>query len=939
MTSYDTAILFGAYRLVPSERALFNSEQPVRLTGRAFDLLLALVERPGEVLSKDELIARVWPQTCVEEGNLRVHIGALRKVLHDDSGNLYVENVVGRGYSFVAPVRRVTHHGWPVMPGAARPAGHAQVQSLLPHARLIGRDETLDQLAAQLQRRRLVTVVGPGGIGKTSVALALAERVAPHFAQGVYFLDLGPLTDGSQIGSVLAVALGLPALSSGAIPGLIAHLHDMHAVLLFDNCEHVIDSAAELAERVLRDTSRVHILATSREPLRAESEWVHRLPALALPPACGAAGAAPDLVQLAASPAVQLFVERATAGTDSFHLNEDNAASVADICRRLDGIPLAIELAAGRAEFFGVQGLAARLEDCFNVLTGGRRTALPRHQTLRATLDWSHDMLLPMEQAALRRFAIFRAPFTLECAVDVARCPRIDGNDLLECIANLAAKSLISADTSGDTVLYRLLETTRAYALEKLRACGEQDMVAQRYAQRCLDFLQPSLTALGRLSTQHWLATYGRSIDHVRAVLDWAFGESGDLQLGLKLCVVSAPLWYQLSLMDEYRGRLERALERGASVLEPGEEMPLVLALGHALLHAGARAGDARRAQAFSRALALAQQLGDDASCMAALWGCYSDAIFNGDYQRAFDYAERYGDAADSSGGEMHKVAHARMLARCMHYLGDQSRARSHIEFVVRHPLDRVRYALGKGFQFDQHISSMAIQGRVLWLQGYPEQALDVARRCVDEGLQIGHGISLCFALLLACSVSTWCGDEEAGQRYAAMMLDHAQRCALPQWYFWGCGFRTAQQLLHAAPPDEAELFALQQSPYCGDLQIDVLATLHPRLLTARAIARAEAGSAGWSSAEVLRSWGEALWQAGSEEQAGQLFERALAIAGGQGAGAWELRAASSLARLRLAQGRGSEGRDALHAIHRRYAEGHATRDLRLARSLLDQIG
>ena len=969
MTSTHTALLFGAYRLVPSERALFNGEQQVRLSGRAFDLLLALVERPGEVVGKDELIARVWPSTHVEEGNLRVHIGALRKVLRDDSGSLYVENVAGRGYSFVAPVQRVGHPQ--ALQGLQAPG------STYP-ARIFGRDAALRQLAEQLPRHRLVTVVGPGGMGKTTVALALAGQLAPVFAQGVHFLDLAPLVDGAQVSSALAQALRLPSLSSDPVSGLVAHLQGMHTLIIFDNCEHVIDEVASLTERLLRQTQQVHVLATSREPLRAESERVQRLPPLALPPA-GALGGNPSqqarlelsaLAELAANPAVQLFVERATASMDGFCLDQDNAAAVADICRRLDGIPLAIELAAGRIDFFGVHGLAGRLEDCFTVLTRGRRTALPRHQTLRATLDWSFDMLSATERATMRRFAVFRAPFSLECAAEVVGCARIARADVLDCIANLAAKSLVSVDSSGGTVFYRLLGTTRAYALEKLRASGEEAWVARRYAQRCRNFLLPAQRDLERMPLQDWLAAYGRGIDHVRAALDWAFGPDGDLKLGRALCAVSAPLWYQMSLMDEYRVRLQRALARvpaaGSGVpgaqavgdktysgMEPEVEMSLALALGHALVHAGAQANNAERSRTFARALDLAQQLGDDTVCMGALWGCFTDAIFNGDYQVGLGFAERFGMAATRAGGEMNKLAHARMLARAVHYLGQQDQARSHIEFVVRNPLDRVRLSEGRGFQFDQHISSMAVHGRVLWLQGYPEQARQVARQCVEEGLQAGHGISLCFALLLGCTVFTWCGDEDEARRCTDLMLDHAQRCALPQWHFWGEGFAMAQRLLHGtARPDDGELTALQRDPHCGDLQADVLATLHPRLLTERALERAGAGAACWSSAEVLRSHGEALLLAAvgtdadgdananveAEAEAEALFVRALEIAEGQGAAAFVLRAATSLARLRLAQGRVGEARAPLLDIYDRYSEGHGTRDLRLARQLLDEL-
>lgn len=1006
MHAADTVFLFGSFRLVPAERALYGAGGAVRLHGRAFDLLLALVERAGEVVAKDELLARVWPQTFVEEGNLRVHVAALRKVLQDGSGHSYVDNVVGRGYSFVAPVRRqAVAPAAPAVPAAVPagvPAGVPAAVPLLQQPRLFGRRDTLQRIDELLSQGRLVTVAGPGGMGKTSVALAAAARCAA-LGEAVHILDMAPLADAAQLGSALSMALGVPALAQDPVPGLLAHLRGVQALLVFDNCEHVIDAAAALAERLLHDTNGIRILATSREPLRAEGECVHRLPPLALPgllddpdmpgmpgmPERGNAGAT-RFAALAASPAVQLFVERAAHGMDGFRLTQDNAGCVADICRRLDGIPLAIELAAGRAEFFGVQGLAARLEDCFAVLTRGRRTALPRHQTLRATLDWSYDMLPPLEQAILRRLAVFRAPFGLDCAIDVVRCEQVDCAFVLDSIANLAAKSLLSVDSGGSETQYRLLGTTRAYALDKLRASGELEWVSRRQAQRCCALMEQAQAVFDEVPLAQWLARYGGSIGHVRAALDWTLGaadgapplhstpvhDEGNLPppgdaaahggavachampdldptgsgadarfvLGLRLCAASATLWYQLSLMDEYRRRLEQAMQRvrgGGLRIDAGTEMRLQLAMGHALVHVGGQADSRRRAEAFARALALAERLDDGAARMAALWGCYTDAIFGGDYQAALDYAERYGAAA-VHGGELAQVGHVRMLARSMHYLGHQQRARAHVDYVARHPLSHRRHALHRGFQFDQHISTLAIQGRVLWLQGYPEQAAQVTRQCVDDAMRVGHGISLCFALLLGCTVATWSGDADEAGRYTELMLQHSQRCALPHWHFWGEGFALAQRLLHgggdaAHPGSDTAVLALQQSPYCGDMQVDVMATLHPALLSARAIARADAGQAGWSCAEVLRSWGESL-RRGSPEQAGQLFQRALGIAREQGAAAWELRAAISLARLRHAQGRAGEAAGPLLAAYERFGEGFQTRDLRQARALLNSV-
>lgn len=453
-------IAFGAFRLVPHERALYRDDAPVRLSGRAFDVLLALVERAGAVVGKDELIARVWPHTVVEEGNLRVHVGALRKALGSDQ--TYVENVVGRGYCFVAPLR--TAH-------LAAPPPAAQA---LARPRLLGRDELLAQLAEQLPAQRLLTIVGPGGMGKTVVALALAARVAPAFDGALHRVDLAGVTSTERLGAALAQALD--GTAEVPLPALLARLRERRALLLLDGCEHLVDAVAGLAERLLREAPRLHILATSREPLRAASEWVHRLAPLELPPAEGAA--TPDA--LARHAAVQLFVERVGADGAPFTLDQHNAAAVADICRRLDGIPLALELAAGRAAFFGVHELALRLSDCFAVLTRGRRTALPRHQTLRATLDWSYDLLGPEEQAVLCRLAVFDGAFTLAAAAAVAHGPGVAPQDVAERVANLAAKSLVAIEADGAAVRYRLLHTTRSYALARLRASGEEDVIAAR---------------------------------------------------------------------------------------------------------------------------------------------------------------------------------------------------------------------------------------------------------------------------------------------------------------------------------------------------------------------------------------------------------------------------------------------------------------------------
>src|SRR5580704_15596685 len=378
------AISFGPYRLLAAQRLLLEGDKPVRLGGRAFDILIALVERAGEVVGKEELIARAWPATFVEEANLKIQVSALRRALGDGQGDSrYVVNVVGRGYNFVAPILKEEPSRASPSPTIAPSAPHN-----LPVAttRMIGREEIVTTLVTQLSRRRLVTIVGPGGIGKTTVGLAVAEQMIGAYEHGVWLVDLAPLRDPGLVASAVATVLGLEIRAEDPLPALVAALRDNRMLLMLDSCEHVIDAAAGLAAAVLRGTSYVKILATSREPLGVQGEGVHRLAPLGSPAPSSTLAAA----EVAAFPAVQLFVERVTAIVEDFVLTDANAPLVVAICQRLDGLPLAIEFAAPRVEVLGIEGLAAGLTRCLwnepgahrlPLLTARRRATTARHRT------------------------------------------------------------------------------------------------------------------------------------------------------------------------------------------------------------------------------------------------------------------------------------------------------------------------------------------------------------------------------------------------------------------------------------------------------------------------------------------------------------------------------------------------------------------------------
>src|SRR5580693_4228142 len=531
------AISFGPFRLLAAQRLLLEGEKPVRLGSRAFDILAALVERAGEVVCKEQLIARAWPQTFVEESNLKIQVSALRRALGDgQDGNRYVITVPGRGYNFVAPVRREE-----TMRAASAPPVPSTTPHNLPFAvtRMIGRDDAVAALVTRLSRQRMVTVVGAGGIGKTTVALAVAERMMASYEHGVWLVDLAPLSDPRLVPSAVATVLGLQIRGEDPLLGLIDAIKDNRMLLLFDNCEHVIDAAAGLVTAVLSRGSGVRILATSRESLGTTGESEYHLEPLGLPPASSRLTAA----EAARFPAVQLFVERVSAIVEDFGLTDANAPAVVEICRRLDGLPLAIEFAAPRVEVLGVEGLAARLDDSLQLVGARRRTTIARHRTMRAVVDWSYSLLGASEQRFLRSLGIFAGGFKAEAAAAVVSDAAEIRNSAIDRLADLVMKSLVVVDASGNQPRFRLLDTTRAYTIEELDSSGERERMARRHAEYYLSLFKRAESEVPTRPSAEWIADYAREIDNVRTALDWAFSPGGDKPIGVALTAAVVPLW------------------------------------------------------------------------------------------------------------------------------------------------------------------------------------------------------------------------------------------------------------------------------------------------------------------------------------------------------------------------------------------------------------
>src|SRR5713101_2923066 len=517
---------FPPFRLDTVNQCLWRgegvAEERILLAPKAFAVLRYLVEHPGRLVAHTELLEALWPKTYVQPEVLKSHIAALRGVLGDDARKpLFIETLSRRGYRFIAPVRE----------GAASGPPPSRMTNL-PEAisELIGREPELGEVTALIAEHRLVSLVGAGGIGKTRLGLEVARHLLPRFPDGVFVAELGPLLSSELVPATVASALGLtPVAGTVSLEGVAGAVGTKKLLLVIDNCEHLIEAAAAMAESLLRATPGASLLATSREPLRVSGEYVYRVPPLDLP-----AEDNQDMEDVLRYGAVRLFVSRAHAAEPRYLAEGPVAAATVAICRRLDGIPLAIELAATRIVGFGVAGVAARLDDRFRLLTGGRRT-LPRHQTMRATLDWSYELLSESERVVLRRLGVFVGAFTLDAASAVAASADIPASEVTESVANLVGKSLVSTDVGGAIVHYRLLETTRAYAREKLIGSAEFGHVARRHAEYYRDLFQRAEVEFETQPTAEWLAAYRPHIDDVRLALDWAFWPSGDVGVGMAL--------------------------------------------------------------------------------------------------------------------------------------------------------------------------------------------------------------------------------------------------------------------------------------------------------------------------------------------------------------------------------------------------------------------
>jgi predicted ATPase/DNA-binding winged helix-turn-helix (wHTH) protein len=936
------SISFGPFRLFVSERRLEKDGNTVHLSPRALDILITLVEGAGRVVSKSDLMARAWPDVEADESNLRVQVATLRKVLGDrEAGARYVTTISGQGYCFVA---RVSHTSDPQV-SDTRPKSAQQNLPQRPIP-MVGRDQTVREISEKLTSERFVTIVGPGGIGKTTVAVSTGHNLLVDFVGAVYFVDLGTVQDSALVPNVVASTLGLFGQSNNPSTGLVAFLRDKRMLLILDCCEHVIETTAALAERLYMDAPQVHILATSRESLRVEGEHILRLMPLACPPDHACLTAAQALT----FPAVQLFVQRAIAGSGRFELNDNDARFIGELCRRLDGIALAIELAASRACIYGVKQTIALLNDQFKLLWEGRRTALPRHYTLRATLDWSYNLLTASERVILCRLSIFVGTFTLEGARAVATANETDESRLSTVLGSLVTKSIVNIATSNGSICYRLLDTTRTYALEKLAAHLDADTTARQHALYILNMLER--IASGNSPEFSSFASRAAQFGNVRAALTWCFSERGDRTTGVALAAASMPLFFELSQLRECQLWAMRAIESLDYVdRDIRHDLSLHAALG--LVETLVRGNTEEAGSCLTRALRLAEEIGELPDQLRLIEQLHLYHFRRWNFTEALELAKK-GEAIASKNGDQVRLARIQLALGISHHIaGNSAVARSYLEAAILH-LPGSEPAVADQLYFDHVNRAQITLARILWLQGFSDQAGNLARRAITDALDFNHPVRFSMAVIWGFSIFYWNSELEWLEEYVDRLLVETDKHAMGPYQTIGQAAKGT--ILIQRGQVEAGIAMLRRSKQQTrnhryglptDYTISLASTLAARgqeeeaLDTInQAIVLAENSGNLLSLPELLRVKAEILMSAKKPDSASaeHLLRQALDRARRQSSLAWELRIATSLAKLWAPQDRHHEAHKMLAPAFARFDEGFDRHDLRVAKEMLDKL-
>ncbi|MEY9159143.1 ATP-binding protein [Bradyrhizobium japonicum] len=912
--------------------------------GRAFELLRLLVQRRGELVSKNELMAAAWPGTFVHDSNLKVNMWSLRRSLGDTQIEpIYIATVARRGYKFIADVRVGIGEieGEPALADPL-PLSHA------PSPRgIVGREADIVEIADLLAEDRHVTLTGAGGIGKTTVALAVAQAFVSRYRDGVCFIDLATISDPTLFGAALVTALGIRGNTDMGLAAVLDYLRPRQMLLILDNCEHVLPAATIFASKFMTDTSPSRLLATSREPLGTTTELVVRLGSLSAP----SSGLGLSVDQAVRFPAVELFVRRAAEWSDYEFVDEDCDA-IAVVCHSLDGLPLAIELAAAQISRFTPRELLVVLDQRLGFSAAGAAAGPPRHETLMATIDWSYRLLSQTEARLFALLSVFSDGFEHEDAVFVAEAAGLTPIDVATALGSLVVKSLLSAQARGASLRYRLLDSTRRYAAERRRGDPACSGAMRRHAERMAALFEQSEEDWRWREPTDWTERYLGRIADLRSALSWSFGEQGDDILGIRLAVAAITLWSETSILSEAQARLEVALALAKRVpCDDLSKAKLACALGWSLFYA--RKSSNENEVTWLDAIAFARRTDSVDLQQRALAGFAFYLLQIGEIARAITYLEGATSLADRDPDSTATSEADKALAWAHAFAGELSKSRPVLDRLAStHSLarGRSRKDANEVYRFITVRTNMPF---VVWMQGQADYAARLAREAVDAADRGGHWVSQSNALgLAALPISLEIGDLDALDMFTERLRRNLERERIWRWvsverYFSAClrdlrGDPRAVDDLRAAIDELIECrFLMRIGSYLSFLARAYLRQgriAQARDAVTRAIDYQERQGERWCRSELQRVNASILLEDGETVRAEKLLKEALAEARAIGALTFALRIATDLAAHWAATNREIDAVQLLAPILGEFTEGFGTQDLVRASRLLAQI-
>ena len=936
---------FGDYRFIPAQQRLMLADNPLRVGARALDLLHILVVRAGEVVSKEELIAGAWPDTFVHESNLKVNIAALRRIFARTApGISFIATVNGRGYRFISPLRVYGGNG-PRLPYLSAEGAFRKLPDL---AGVVGRDDIIADLAAKFLECRFVTVVGPAGVGKTTVAIALAKELTARYRDGVCFVDLTVIGDPQLTEATIAASLGVGSKWTNILAGIVEALHGRELLLVLDNCEHVLSNTSAIAEHLTMAIPGLRILATSREPLRSRSETIFRLSPLAYPDDQHGK----NWTDAMAFPAMDLFARRASE-VCGYRLDDADAPFVTAICRRVDGIALAIELAASRLQALKPAALLELLEHSFEPLNAGSGRNATRHETLFATLGWSYQLLSIDEARILRILSVFSGRFSVSDAYGVTSHVGGTAEEITEWVTSLASKSLLSVNHEDGAPIYRLLDSTRSFALALLVKNGEHSDAQSCHARYLLHLMEKAEAEWQWRPRSEWTAAYEPRMNDLRKAIDWAFGDGAIAEVGIRLTSAAVPLWDELSTVAESRRRVERALQsvQALSRCDPAVKMKLIASFASGLNFSNHFGPDADAA--WTDANRLAREIGNVDFQFRTLWGLGILQSFTGRHKKAIATLEQFAQLADHENERPVVAEGERVRLTAVFYCGNVRRAHDGLNRLMHEHALSAKHSGVARFQMDRFVSIRVALATAAWVAGERGEAAAALREALDHSVALDHLVSHSNALAQAAlPIALWSGDTETSRNHVATLARNLSLRDIPIWrpvcHFYEGAVMSIDGDVNGIGMMSSAIEQLITNNFVVRVPF-YLAMLaeasihHKQVALARdslsaAFERADRQGEYWSQPELLRVRGLLRWLDGDLPGASETLSLATETATESGALFFRLRATTALAELWGQTDRHGAAAELLSPICDAFDDVSPCANIAKARHLLDSL-